>query len=259
MSKDSINNVIKLLNLYKESGIDETIGNITVDRTKITGDKSKITGQYMKKNIKVEVVDVNRSIELDGDIIDKISTLDQLKKSMSEFKGCELYKSATNMVFSDGDPSSEIMLIGEAPGHDEDMQAKPFVGRSGKLLDKMLEAIELGRDKVYIANIIPWRPPSNRRPTESEINSYLPFLKKHIELINPKAIMLLGSTATYALLKNKESISQVRGKWIDIRINSKSYPTLPTFHPAFLLRQPGQKKYVWEDLKSLQNKIIKGD
>ena len=252
MSKESINNTIRLLNLYKESGVDEAIGNIINNRT-------KIIAKNMKKINKREVEAMINTIQPENDNIDKISTLDQLKKTMSEFKGCELYKSATNMVFSDGNPDSEVMLIGEAPGHDEDIQAKPFVGRSGKLLDKMLEAIDLGRDKVYIANIIPWRPPANRRPTENEINICLPFLKKHIELINPKAIMLLGSTATYALLKNKESISQVRGKWVDITINSMLFPTLPTFHPAFLLRQPGQKKHVWEDLQNLRDKIKKND
>ena len=147
------------------------------------------------------------------------------------------------------------MLIGEAPGHDEDIQAKPFVGRSGKLLDKMLEAISLNRNKVYIANIIPWRPPSNRRPTEEEISTCLPFVLKHIEIIKPKALMLLGSTATFALLKNTESISKIRGKWVNLTVNKITVSTIPTFHPAFLLRQPGQKKHVWSDLQSLRDKI----
>ena len=159
------------------------------------------------------------------------------------------------MVFSDGNPNSKIMLIGEAPGHDEDIQGKPFVGRSGKLLDKMLNAIELSRDKVYIANIIPWRPPNNRRPTDDEINMCLPMIKKHIEIINPSAILLLGSTATYALIKNSEGITKIRGKWVDIEINTKKYPMLPTFHPAFLLRQPAQKKFSWEDLKNLKSRV----
>ena len=159
------------------------------------------------------------------------------------------------MVFSDGNPKSKIMLIGEAPGHDEDIQGKPFVGRSGKLLDKMLNAIELSRDKVYIANIIPWRPPNNRRPTDDEINMCLPMIKKHIEIINPSAILLLGSTATYALIKNSEGITKIRGKWVDIEINRKKYPMLPTFHPAFLLRQPAQKKFSWDDLKNLKSRV----
>ena len=248
MSKTSINSTFSLLNLYKESGVDELIGNVANDRTKLPSKpnkKTELPDSNMKKN--------HPSIT-DSDI-QNISTLDELKQKMSEFKGCELYKSATNMVFSDGNPESKIMLIGEAPGHDEDLQAKPFVGRSGKLLDKMLEAINLSRDKVYIANIVPWRPPSNRKPTEDEIEICLPFIKKHIELIKPKALMLLGSTATYALFKNKEGISKIRGKWKDLEINKLIIPTMPTFHPAFLLRQPGQKKYFWTDLKNLRDKI----
>ena len=119
----------------------------------------------------------------------------------------------------------------------------------------MLEAISLNRNKVYIANIIPWRPPSNRRPTEEEISTCLPFVLKHIEIIKPKALMLLGSTATFALLKNTESISKIRGKWVNLTVNKITVSTIPTFHPAFLLRQPGQKKHVWEDLQSLRDKI----
>ena len=200
--------------------------------------------------------DVLNSTKVSEEIdLKNVHTLEELKDKMSAFKGCDLYKSATNMVFSDGNPKSKIMLIGEAPGHDEDLQAKPFVGRSGKLLDKMLEAIDLNREKVYIANIIPWRPPANRRPTEDEINSCLPFILKHIEIIKPYALMLLGSTATFAILRNKEGISKIRGKWVDLEINQITIPTMPTFHPAFLLRQPGQKKHVWADLQSLRDKI----
>ena len=199
--------------------------------------------------------DDTNSQKEDEEIISSIKTLESLHAFMSEYKKCELHKSATNMVFSDGNPKSKIMLIGEAPGHDEDIQGKPFVGRSGKLLDKMLNAIELSRDKVYIANIIPWRPPNNRRPTDDEINMCLPMIKKHIEIINPSAILLLGSTATYALIKNSEGITKIRGKWVDIEINRKKYPMLPTFHPAFLLRQPAQKKFSWEDLKNLKSRV----
>jgi DNA polymerase len=204
----------------------------------------------MQKSDEMNSAKVSEEINLEG-----INTLEELKHKMSTFQGCQLYKSATNMVFSDGNPKSKIMLIGEAPGHDEDLQAKPFVGRSGKLLDKMLEAIDLNREKVYIANIIPWRPPANRRPTEDEINSCLPFILKHIEIIKPSALMLLGSTATFAILRNKEGISKIRGKWVDLKINQMTIPTMPTFHPAFLLRQPGQKKHVWTDLQSLRDKI----
>ena len=248
MNNSKISESIKLLRLFKENGVDEIIANSSFNRI-------KNTEKLRKKDLILENDTINSNNNMENDQINKISSLEELKSFMSDFKGCELYKSSTNMVFSDGNPKSEIMLIGEAPGHDEDIQGKPFVGRSGKLLDKMLEAIELNREKVYIANIIPWRPPSNRRPTDEEIEICLPFIKKHIELIKPKVLMLLGSTATFALLKNTEGITKIRGKWVDLNLNSISVPTLPTFHPAFLLRQPAQKKHVWEDLKSLKNKV----
>ena len=247
MNKTSIKNTLNLLNLYKESGVDELISSKPKNRTVR---KKDYVSKKMQKSDEMNSAKVSEEINLEG-----INTLEELKLKMSTFQGCQLYESATNMVFSDGNPKSKIMLIGEAPGHDEDLQAKPFVGRSGKLLDKMLEAIDLNREKVYIANIIPWRPPANRRPTEDEINSCLPFILKHIEIIKPSALMLLGSTATFAILRNKEGISKIRGKWVDLKINQMTIPTMPTFHPAFLLRQPGQKKHVWTDLQSLRDKI----
>ena len=250
MNNSKISESIKLLRLFKENGVDEIIANSSFNRI-------KNTEKLRKKDLMLKNDTINSNNSMHNDQINKISSLEELKSYMSDFKGCELYKSSTNMVFSDGNPKSEIMLIGEAPGHDEDIQGKPFVGRSGKLLDKMLEAIELNREKVYIANIIPWRPPNNRRPTDEEIETCLPFIKKHIELINPKVLMLLGSTATFALLKNTEGITKIRGKWVNLNFNTMSVPTLPTFHPAFLLRQPAQKKHVWEDLKSLKNKVSK--
>jgi len=248
MKNSKISESMKLLRLFRENGVDEIIANNSFNRM-------KTTEKLRKKDLMHENDTINSNNNMDTDEISKISSIEQLKSYMADFKGCELYKSSTNMVFSDGNPQSKIMLIGEAPGHDEDIQGKPFVGRSGKLLDKMLEAIELNREKVYIANIIPWRPPSNRRPTDEEIEICLPFIKRHIELIKPKVLMLLGSTATFALLKNTEGITKVRGKWVDLNLKNVSVPTLPTFHPAFLLRQPAQKKHVWEDLKSLKNKV----
>ena len=178
-----------------------------------------------------------------------------MKKAIFNIKNCSLKKQAKNIVFCDGNPKSKIMLIGEAPGANEDEEGLPFVGRAGMLLDKMLAAINLDRKKVYISNIINYRPPENRRPTDEEIQRYLPFITKHIEIIKPAALMLLGSTASFALLKNKEGISKIRGKWVDLKINNITIPTMPTFHPAFLLRQPGQKKHVWTDLKSLRDRI----
>ena len=247
MTNAKVQNTLKQLNQLKMSGVNENIGNKPKNRY---GNKKTSKSKTSDSSISVN----NSSIE-DQKTINSLESLDSLKDFMANYDKCKLHESATNMVFSDGNPKSEIMLIGEAPGHDEDIQGKPFVGRSGKLLDKMLEAINLNREKVYIANIVPWRPPNNRRPTDEEIDMCLPMIKKHIELINPKAILLLGSTATYALIRNTEGITKIRGKWVDIEINKKQYPTLPTFHPAFLLRQPGQKKYSWEDLKSLKKKV----
>ena len=192
MASKKLEENLNLLRKIKLQGVDEIIGNSPKNRLKsnITGDKVNFNKNYKNSN------QLNNISSLQD--LKAVDSLDDLKDYMSKFKGCELYKSATNMVFSDGNKSSEIMLIGEAPGHDEEIQGKPFVGRSGKLLNKMLEAIGLSRDTVYIANIVPWRPPNNRRPTEEEINICLPFIRKHIELIAPNVLMFRGSTATYA-------------------------------------------------------------
>ena len=159
------------------------------------------------------------------------------------------------MVFSDGNPKSKIMIIGEGPGANEDKEGIPFVGRAGQLLDKMLEAINLDRDNVYITNVVNFRPPDNRRPTDTEIKRYLPLLKKHIEIIRPKIILLLGSTAMNAILKNEDVISKIRGKWFDIEINGVRLNTIVSFHPAYLLRQPDQKRFSWQDLKMIRDKV----
>ncbi len=184
----------------------------------------------------------------------KADNLERLKKSIRNIKNCSLKSSSTNMVFSDGNPKSKIMLIGEAPGANEDKEGLPFVGRAGALLDKMLAAINLDRKKVYISNIINYRPPDNRRPTNEEIKRYLPFITKHIEIINPKILVLLGSTATNALIGDAIVISKMRGKWIEKQFGSCKTSVIITFHPAFLMRQPAQKKMAWIDLKMIRDK-----
>ena len=185
---------------------------------------------------------------------DKIDNLERLKKSISNIKNCTLKSSATNMVFNDGNPKSRIMLIGEAPGSNEDEEGLPFVGRAGTLLDKMLASINLDRKSVYITNIINYRPPENRRPTNEEMNRYLPFIKKHIEIIAPKILILLGSTAMNALISADIVISKVRGKWIERKFGKCKTSVIVTFHPAFLMRQPTQKKLAWVDLKMIRDK-----
>ena len=185
---------------------------------------------------------------------DKAKNLALLKKSIINQKNCNLQKQAKNIVFSDGNPKSKIMLIGEAPGANEDQEGLPFVGRAGMLLDKMLAAIKLDRKNVYISNIINYRPPDNRRPTEEEIKQYLPFISKHIEIINPKILVLLGSTAMNALIGKDVVISKMRGKWFEKKFGNCKTSVIITFHPAFLMRQPAQKKMAWIDLKMIRDK-----
>ena len=191
------------------------------------------------------------ALEMSGD---KAKNLDLLKKSIIGLKNCDLKKHAKNIVFSDGNPKSKIMLIGEAPGANENHEGLPFVGRAGQLLDKMLSAIDLDRRKVYISNIINYRPPENRRPTEDEIKRYLPFISKHIEIIKPKILILLGSTAMNALISSEKVISKMRGKWIEKQFGTWKTSVIITFHPAFLMRQPAQKKMAWIDLKMIREK-----
>ena len=184
----------------------------------------------------------------------KLEKLDKLKKKIKLIKNCDLKKSATNIVFGDGSINSKIMIIGEGPGAQEDAEGKPFVGRAGKLLDKMLASIQLNRTKVYISNVVNYRPPENRPPTEIEIERYLPYLKNHIEIINPKILLLLGKTALNALIGNDAVISKARGKWTQKEIGSIKTWIIASFHPAFLMRQPEQKKWAWVDLKMIRDK-----
>ena len=187
----------------------------------------------------------------------KSEKLKKLNDNIKLIKNCELKKNAQNIVFGDGNINSKIMIVGEGPGANEDAEGKPFVGRAGKLLDKMLEAIQLNRDKVYITNVVNYRPPENRRPTEEEIERYLPYLKSHIEIINPKILILLGSTALNTIIGNEKVISKARGCWIKKEIGSANPWTIATFHPAFLMRQPDQKKLTWIDLKMVREKYKK--
>jgi uracil-DNA glycosylase family 4 len=180
----------------------------------------------------------------------------ELRNEVEKIKNCKLRKSAKNIVFSDGNPNSKIMIIGEGPGANEDMEGMPFIGRSGHLLDKMLESINLSRKSVYITNVVNYRPPENRSPTEEEIQKYIPFLIRHIEIINPKILLLLGSTALNTIIGNGEVISDARGKWIEKKIGSCSTSIISSFHPAFLMRQPDQKKLSWIDLKMIRKKIL---
>ncbi len=190
-----------------------------------------------------------------------VSSLESLKESLQNFEGCHLKNTAIQMVFSDGPPTAPVMLIGEAPGAEEDRLGKPFVGMSGKLLDKMFGCIGLDRQtSLYITNVVPWRPPGNRTPSTEEISACLPFLKRHIELIAPRVICLVGGTAAKALLGPTEGIVRLRGRWHDyVTPNTNAViPTLALYHPAYLLRSPSKKREMWQDLLSLDQALKDG-
>jgi DNA polymerase len=188
-------------------------------------------------------------------IADKCNNIDDLREAVRNFDGCNLKKMATNLVFSDGNPNSKIMVIGEAPGNNEDLTGIPFCGDSGKLLDEMFAAINLTREKnLYISNVIFWRPPGNRKPTEEEIAICFPFVAKHIELIKPELIILVGATAMSAILKSQETISSVRGKIIDFTSDfiDKKIKIMTIFHPSYLMRQSVKKKLAWLDMLEIE-------
>ena len=231
----SISSKLTYLSFLKQSGISVFL-------------KNDPTDHYKKLSVKKESFNIK---------ISEIESLELLKQYIEQSNNCSLKKNAKNTVFSDGNPKSKIMLIGEAPGAEEDKQGKPFVGLAGKLLDKMLTSINLDRNSVYITNVLPWRPPNNRTPDSEEILECLPFLQKHIEIIKPKIIVLLGSTAAKAILSSTKGIMKIRGQWFEYNnLNLiKPIKTIAIFHPAFLLRSPNYKKSSWEDLKIFQKKI----
>jgi DNA polymerase len=179
--------------------------------------------------------------------------LEELRAALERFDGCGLKATATQLVFADGSPEARIMLVGEAPGGDEDRIGRPFVGRAGRLLDRMLAAIGLDRTKVYIANVVPWRPPGNRTPTPQETAVCLPFVRRQIALVGPRILVCLGGSATQTLLGVKEGITRTRGVWREYAgDDGAAVPTLPMFHPAYLLRQPAAKRQAWADLLKLK-------
>ncbi len=185
------------------------------------------------------------------------ATLDALRAAMDAYEGCVLKHRATQLVFADGNPEAQIMLVGEGPGEQEDRQGKPFVGRAGQLLDRMLAAIGLDRTKVYIANMVPWRPPGNRNPTPDELAQCAPFLHRQVELVNPKLLVTLGNVPTQALFATSQGITRMRGNWKTLEIGNWGGPVLPTLHPAFLLRTPSAKAQAWKDMLSLKQAIVK--
>jgi DNA polymerase len=179
------------------------------------------------------------------------ASLEILRDLLEKFDGCALKATATRLVFADGNPKARIMFVGEAPGRDEDIEGLPFVGRSGKLLDRMIAAIGLDRTKVYIANVIPWRPPGNRTPTPQETQICLPFIQRQIELVDPDILVTLGNPSTQTLLSTREGIMKTRGRWFNYETGTRSIRAMATFHPAYLLRSPSYKRLSWQDLRAI--------
>ena len=214
---------------------------------------SLINHNLIYENEAINRYKINNNLAIRGS---KGKELQELKVNIANIKNCELKKNSTNIVFSDGNPNSKIMIIGEGPGANEDLEGVPFIGRTGDLLDKMLTSINLDRDNVYITNVVNYRPPENRNPTEEEIIRYLPYLTKHIEIIDPKILILLGSAALNAVIGKEQTISEVRGKWISKKIGKCNTSIIVSFHPAFLMRQPNQKAMSWMDLKMIRKKIL---
>src|SRR5438270_13363725 len=178
-------------------------------------------------------------------------TLEALRELLEKFDGCALKHTATRLVFADGNPTARVMFVGEAPGRDEDLEGLPFVGRSGKLLDRMIAAIGLDRSKAYIANVIPWRPPGNRTPTPQKAQICLPFIQRQIELVNPDVLVTLGNPSTQTLLATREGIMKTRGRWFEYNTGTRAIRAIATFHPAYLLRSPGYKRLAWQDLRAI--------
>ncbi len=256
-----------LLRWYVDSGVDETIGTIALDRRKaptadvptapapkaiaaVPPETGKPTGAALNPDIGADQM-VSHARRLAA----SAPTLEALREALSQFDECSLKRTAKNLVFGDGAPTSRIVFVGEAPGRDEDIQGLPFVGRSGQLLDRMLAAIGLDRTSSYITNIIPWRPPGNRNPTSEETAMCIPFLDRHLELISPIAVIALGGVSAKQLLDTTDGIMRLRGKWKQIAVGDQDVPLLPMFHPAYLLRQPAQKRLAWQDLLSLKQKL----
>jgi len=252
-----------VLEFYAEAGVDGVLGEAPVNR--FADDKSAPTPARPRPAAAPAASDIQPApaappapdiAAMDArDAVKDIATLDELRAALDKFEGCALRATATQLVFADGNPQARVMLVGEAPGRDEDIEGLPFVGRSGKLLDRMLAAIGLDRTQVYIANIIPWRPPGNRTPTPQESQICLPFLRKQIELVDPDILVCLGGPSATTLLGIKDGITKTRGRWLKYDTGKREIRAMPTFHPAFLLRSPLQKRLAWRDFLAVRKAL----
>lgn len=263
--------LVTALEWYADSGVDEAVFDAVNDRTiapKVTVQQTLLASNMSKQTpepVQPAFLGKSDAYEEALKLAQTAKTLDGLQKAIQEFDGIALKKTATNMVFADGNPNAKIMLVGEAPGADEDRLGKPFVGVSGQLLDKILKCISLDRtsdkaeESVYISNILNWRPPGNRTPSPAEVEVSLPFIERHIQLIKPEILILCGGVAAKGLLNSSSSISRLRKSWHDYKPQTESVgdfscPAIATYHPSYLLRTPVQKKAVWADMLMIQKK-----
>lgn len=246
--------LLAALEWYRAVGVDLAVGEEPVDRLAVSISPPVLRAPEPPPPPTQAFV-LNADPSETRELAARAKTLDELRALMDAYEGCSLKKRATQLCFADGNPEAEIMLVGEGPGEQEDLQGKPFVGRAGQLLDRMLLAIGLDRTKVYIANMVPWRPPGNRDPTPEELALCTPFLLRQVELVAPRILVTLGNVPTKSLFGTTQGITRMRGQWRDLTIGSVTTKALSTFHPAYLLRTPGAKALAWRDMLALKRAI----
>lgn len=267
-------NAVELLQWYADVGVDEAVGDAPVDRTKLVEKPAVVAYAPAAAPLApvnfavpsgpatVPVIDAGPgSFEALGDarmLAASAKSLEELREALDGFKAIALKRTATQMVFADGNPAAKVMLVGEAPGADEDRIGRPFVGVSGQLLDRMMGAIGLSREEsIYISNLINWRPPGNRDPSDAEMALSLPFIQRHIELVKPEVLLFVGGVSAKALLQTTDGITKLRGRWREYQTPGLEKPVaaMAIFHPAYLLRSPQQKGLAWADLQKVRNKL----
>jgi uracil-DNA glycosylase family 4 len=262
MTPESAPTVAQLLAFYLEAGVDCALADEPVNRLADPDTAPAVRETVQTSTVRtapavIAAAGNNVPLAPEVAIVSARETartapsLEALRGLLERFDGCALKSTATRLVFADGNPQARIMFVGEAPGREEDIEGLPFIGRSGKLLDRMMAAIGLDRSTAYIANVIPWRPPGNRTPTPQETQICLPFIQRQIELVNPDVLVTLGNPSTQTLLSTREGIMKTRGKWFEYDTGTRVIRALATFHPAYLLRSPSYKRMTWLDLRSI--------
>jgi len=253
-----------LLDFYAEAGVDALLGEQPVDRLVAPEAPPQRAAQRVATPLNPDIrqgaaptapPSPDAAAMAAREAAKSAQTLEELRGILDKFDGCALKATATRLVFADGNPRARVMFVGEAPGRDEDIEGLPFVGRSGKLLDRMLAAIGLDRTSAYIANIVPWRPPGNRTPTPQESAICLPFILRQIELADPDILVCLGGPSAQTLLGIKDGITKTRGRWFSFATGKREIRAMPTFHPAFLLRSPLQKRFAWRDFLAIKKAL----